>query len=93
MMKWLLLAVVVVGVLWWLGRGRSGPGKASGDGDAGGSGASASRTTKGPKSQPEAMVACAHCGMLLPQSDALIGSQDGRPYCSEAHRRAGPRVG
>lgn len=39
---------------------------------------------------PVQIVACAHCGLNLPQTDAL---QDvaGRPFCSEAHRVAGPR--
>ena len=38
----------------------------------------------------EAMVACAHCGLHLPQSEAVVDA-GGRPYCSEAHRLAGPR--
>lgn len=42
----------------------------------------------GPGRLPQPMVACAHCGLHLPQSDAL--TREGRPYCSEAHRRAGP---
>jgi uncharacterized protein len=36
------------------------------------------------------MVSCAHCGLHLPEADALPGP-DGAHYCSEAHRRAGPR--
>ncbi|SDM24420.1 uncharacterized protein SAMN05428957_103371 [Oryzisolibacter propanilivorax] len=36
---------------------------------------------------PEPMVRCAHCGVHLPQSQAL--QHDGRSYCCEAHRRAG----
>lgn len=88
MMKWLLLAVVVVGVLWWLGRGRKG----GADGSRGGEGASrkADPSGKAPGA-PEAMVACAHCGVLLPKSDALESGADQRLYCSEAHRRAGTR--
>ena len=85
MMKWLLLAVVVVAVLWWLGRGRRG-------------GSNPSRQASSPASPPsqakapEAMVACAHCGVLLPQGDALAGPVEGQHFCSEAHRRAGPRA-
>ena len=33
---------------------------------------------------PQAMVACAHCGVHLPKDDALW--KDGRGYCSRAHR-------
>jgi uncharacterized protein len=37
-----------------------------------------------------AMVACAHCGLHLPQPETLPDGV-GRAYCSEAHRQAGPR--
>lgn len=40
--------------------------------------------------QVEGMVACAHCGVHLPSSQALLG-QD-RPYCSAEHRDGGPRA-
>lgn len=33
---------------------------------------------------PAHMVACAHCGLHLPQHDAVLG--DKGAYCSEAHR-------
>jgi uncharacterized protein len=36
------------------------------------------------------MVACAHCGVHVPAAD-LCFDADRRPYCSEAHRAAGPR--
>ena len=36
------------------------------------------------------MIACAHCGVHLPQTEALFDAA-GRPYCGEAHRLAGPR--
>ena len=39
---------------------------------------------------PQEMVACAHCGLHLPASEALRDAQ-GRPYCGQAHRLAGPR--
>lgn len=35
---------------------------------------------------PTAMVACHHCGLHLPQSDAIAGRQGS--YCSAAHRQA-----
>jgi uncharacterized protein len=36
------------------------------------------------------MVACAHCGLHLPQRDALSDAQQ-QSYCCEAHRKLGPR--
>jgi uncharacterized protein len=36
---------------------------------------------------PQAMVRCAHCGLHLPASDAIAGSDDAA-YCSAAHRQA-----
>ncbi|MBA4242940.1 Apq12 family protein [Pseudomonas sp. KHPS1] len=37
------------------------------------------------------MVRCAHCGVHVPQSQAL--SQDQRWYCSQAHLDQGPHTG
>ena len=34
---------------------------------------------------PESMVACAHCAVMLPASEACLDAA-GRPYCSGAHR-------
>ncbi|HJS03476.1 MAG TPA: PP0621 family protein [Variovorax sp.] len=36
---------------------------------------------------PQAMLRCAHCGLHLPASDAVRGT-DGAAYCSTAHRQA-----
>lgn len=36
------------------------------------------------------MVACAHCGVHLPGGDALVDAA-GRSFCTDDHRRAGPR--
>jgi uncharacterized protein len=35
----------------------------------------------------ERMVACARCGVHLPESEAI--EDDGRRFCSEEHRRLG----
>ena len=40
-----------------------------------------------PGTKVEGMVACAHCGIHLPASQALLGQ--GRPYCSAEHRDSG----
>lgn len=37
---------------------------------------------------PQAMVRCAHCGLHLPQPDALPAGD--RYFCSEEHRALGP---
>ncbi|MBS3916517.1 MAG: hypothetical protein KGZ31_02355 [Sulfuritalea sp.] len=36
---------------------------------------------------PERMVACAHCGVNLPESEAVEDA--GRQFCSEEHRQLG----
>jgi uncharacterized protein len=77
-MKYLLvLLVVVVGAWLLLGRRRGERPPPAGPRQA--------RTGK-----PQAMLACAHCGVHLPQAEALMDA-GGRPFCSEAHRLAGPR--
>ena len=43
-----------------------------------------------PAPRAEDMVACAHCGVHLPASLALVAR--GQAYCSEVHREAGPRA-
>jgi uncharacterized protein len=52
--------------------------------------------TRKPKAAPKApapvtqdMVGCAHCGVHLP-ADEAVRAADGQPYCSDAHRQAGP---
>lgn len=75
----LTLAIVVLALMWWFGKGRGG-------------GASATRKREdAAAARPPAlsMVACAHCGLHLPQPDALEG-EGGRHYCTAEHRRLGP---
>lgn len=81
MLKLLLMVVVLAVVGWfWLGRRRPpGPPPVA---------------PKAPKpaanTPPQSMLACAHCGVHLPQADALF-DVGGKPFCSEAHRLQGPR--
>lgn len=73
-----LLVVLVVGFVLWLMFGRK----------------PARRPPPPARPQvsgPEGMVACRHCGVHLPFSEALPGP-DGARYCSAAHRDAGPRA-
>ncbi len=44
-----------------------------------------------PPPLPERMVRCAHCGVHLPESDALVDGD--RHFCNEAHRRAAQTAG
>lgn len=79
MIKWLLtIAIVVLALMLWFGKGRGGR-------QAGGG-----RPRRPTAPGPQAMVSCAHCGLHLPQPDALEG-EGGRHYCSVEHRRLGPR--
>lgn len=80
-MKYLLLLLVVLLAVAWFSIGRR---RRDGNPPAGGGG-SARREPVAPT-----MVACAHCDVHLPQPDALFDAA-GRPFCSEAHRLAGPR--
>lgn len=75
MVRFLILALVVGVVLWLLfGRSRK---RADNPRDA-----------HQPK-KPTAFAVCAHCGVHLPMSDAVLDGQSA--YCSDAHRLAGPR--
>ena len=80
-MKYILVGLVVVIGLWLLLRGRAG---------ADDTPPATGRRKRAPGQAPASMVACAHCDLRLPDAEALSGP-DGRRYCSEAHRLAGPR--
>jgi uncharacterized protein len=75
-MKYLLIILVVLLVVWLA---RSGRRVLPPSGDLGGA--------RGPASSPkQSMVACAHCGVHLPRDEALPGR--GGVFCGEAHRAA-----
>lgn len=81
-MKYLLVLLVVVIGLWLLLRGRAAPPPGAGDGRG--------RRGRDGNSAAEPVVACAHCSLHLPRHDAIVDAA-GRPFCSDAHRLAGPR--
>ena len=81
-MKYLLVLLVVLVVAWMLLRRREPPAAPPKEGAA----VDGKRTP----AAPQPMLACAHCGMHLPQAEAQMDAA-GRPFCSEAHRLAGPR--
>jgi uncharacterized protein len=77
MFRLLILVAVVVGLALWFLKGRRTGAPTASD--------------RGPRAaEPAAMVACAHCGVHLPRPDATFDGE-GRSYCGEAHRVAGPR--
>ena len=72
-MKYLILLLVVLAVLWlWRNARRGG-------GDTG------AAPKSGPTPLPQDMVRCPVCSVHLPRSDALPGP-DGQLYCCTAHR-------
>lgn len=36
---------------------------------------------------PEQMVSCAHCGLHVPASEAVAGTDTKQHFCSDEHRR------
>ena len=76
-MKYLLVLIVVLVGGWLLLRGRA-P-------QVGGGKPRRPAAGRGPME----MVACAHCGLHLPRGEAVTDAT-GQPYCSDAHRLAGP---
>ncbi len=73
-----LLVILVVGIVLWAMFGGSRRRRVQRD------------ERRAASSGPQAMLACAHCGVHLPAPEAQFDA-DRRPYCSEAHRVAGPR--
>ena len=77
-MKYLVVILVVVVMLWLMLRGA-----ARGRTDE----VRPRAANKNPA--PEGMVQCAHCGVHLPRREALLVGEGA--FCSDAHRSAGPR--
>ena len=74
-MKYLvLLVVLVLGYAWWRGQRRA---------------ESPPPRRPTPTATPQDMVACAHCGVHLPRSEALTHGP--RTYCCAEHQRKDAR--
>ena len=94
-MKWgLWLAIAVIAFLWFNHakkqrlRNRDGHAAAK---RASTSASSGTAPQAAPAEAPsiEHVVACAHCGLHVPLSDAVV-TLEGTRFCSEAHRRLHP---
>ena len=72
-MKYLVVIVVVLAVIWFVRNNR----RDAGDG--------AARGKPTPLAPPQDMVRCPVCAVHLPRADALPGP-DGRLYCCADHR-------
>ena len=48
----------------------------------------AARDAPSAKAEPQELVRCVHCGLLLPRAEAREAA--GALYCSEEHARLGP---
>ena len=68
-MKYLILLGVVFGVIWWIKLSRP---------------TSASDKSSASNEHPQNMVRCAHCGLHLPENEAIQSRN--AVYCSDAHR-------
>jgi uncharacterized protein len=79
-MKYLILVVIVVAVLFLAKLGRR---NARSDGSG-----AANKPSAAPEKQ--ALLACAHCGVHLPVNESLPGR--GGVFCDEAHRSAFERA-
>ena len=76
-MKYLVLLLIIGLVLYVMSRKRNPPPPAP--------------PKPGAAPRLEGIVACRHCGLHLPRSEALAGP-GGDVYCSASHRDAGPRA-
>jgi len=70
----LLLALAVLILVWLVRRALRAPGDA--------------QPRAAPRDAAE-LVACAHCGVLVPRAEARAA--EGGLYCGDAHARLGPR--
>jgi uncharacterized protein len=64
-----LLLILAVVAVWWLARGVRRKGRAK----------------VAPEAAPEKMVNCSHCGLYLPQKEAIV--EGDKFFCCAEHRR------
>lgn len=83
-MKYLLVLGVVLFGIWLWGHNRRIQARERAEAQR--EARAAAQRSKPTSTTPSAMVACVHCGLHLPLTDAVQGTQG--PYCSHGHRRA-----
>lgn len=74
----LILVILVLIAVWWVRRQILRIGEAR-----------AKRVQDAPAAPAQQFVACAHCGLHVPEGEGV--SDAAGFYCSDAHRRLGPR--
>jgi len=74
-MKFLLWGLIIAAIVFWVMRSRKVPSSKQ------------DHSAREQADAGESMVRCAHCGIHLPRSEALIGRSGERVYCSDEHRR------
>lgn len=88
-MSKLLILLVAVLVFFWLLRGALTGRKSKGT-------AAGASPDAGATPPATALVSCAHCGVLVPQEEAIASGEDAPPegrrfFCSREHQGLGPR--
>jgi len=85
MSKYLLIIGIALGVYWLWRQGRMAESREARPAPP------APRPATRTGISPQDMVACAHCGLHLPRSEALADGPGGSEpfYCSAAHRQSG----
>lgn len=78
-MRNLLIFILILVGVWWVRRALTRP--RDGDGAPG--------ARRRSLNEPERMVACAHCGVHVPESEVVREGE--AVYCCEEHRRLGVR--
>ena len=84
-MRNLLLFILILIVVWWVRRALQRPGGLFGALRGRASGEQPGKRT----GDPERMVACAHCGVHVPESECVRDAD--AAYCCADHRRLGVR--
>lgn len=83
-MKYLVVLLVVVAVLWLIGMPRRRLDRQAGPSDPG------DRAAPQPPTLPDSIVACPQCGLHLPLAEAVPGR--GGYFCCETHRAVHERA-
>jgi len=90
LLLWFLIVLAVLTV-WRIANARAARREAERNAPPGARRASAQGRRGTARVPAEAMVQCAHCGVHLPRSEALLAG--GRTWCRQEHARLGPASG